>query len=94
MPYAICELKIKADYTESLKQKRSVKSQLLTRLKKYNLSVIEAGLHDVHSRIYLQMTMVRSTESLLNQELENIRKLIESEFPDLELYEFDKEIYF
>ena len=94
MPYAFCTLNIKLNGCETLKQKRSVLSALLTRLKKYNLSVIEAGLHDVHSRIHLQMTMVRSTESLLNQELENIRKLIESEFPDLEVYEFDKEIYF
>ncbi|NLB71976.1 MAG: DUF503 domain-containing protein [Chloroflexi bacterium] len=94
MPYTFCNLKIKIDCSDSLKLKRSIKSRLLARLKKYNLSVIEAGLHNSHTLLHLQVTMVRATESLLNQELENIRKLIEGEFPDLDIYEFDKEIYF
>ncbi|NLB72139.1 MAG: DUF503 domain-containing protein, partial [Chloroflexi bacterium] len=52
MPYTFCNLKIKIDCSDSLKQKRSIKSRLLARLKKYNLSVIEAGLHNSHTLLH------------------------------------------
>ena len=66
---------------------------LLTRLKKYNLSVIESGFQDKHDQIELQMVLIRANESMLNRELVNLQAKIASEFPNLDLYILEKEIY-
>lgn len=93
MPYALCELKLRMEYCDSLKQKRSILSALLTRLKKYNLSVIESGYQDSHELIALTLVAVRQTGSLLNQDLVKVENIIETEFPNLDLIEFGKETY-
>jgi hypothetical protein len=38
--------------------------------------------------------LIRANESLLNQELVNIRRMIEKEFPNLALVSFEREVYF
>jgi len=39
------------------------------------------------------MTLIRATQSLLNQDLCSLSELIERDFPHLELLGFEKEIY-
>ncbi|MEL7625759.1 MAG: DUF503 family protein [Anaerolineaceae bacterium] len=93
MPYAYSKLKLKIDRCESLKEKRSILSALLTSLKKYNLSVIEKANQDNHHLIELEMTMVRSNTVLLEQDLQLVSDVIERDFPNLDLFVFEKEIY-
>jgi uncharacterized protein YlxP (DUF503 family) len=93
MPFAYCRLKFKIDRCKSLKEKRSILSALLTRLKKYNLSVIEKGNQDNHHQIDLELSLVRSTRTLLDQDLQLISDILERDFPNLDLFDFEKEIY-
>lgn len=93
MPFAYCKLKLKIDRCESLKEKRTILAALLTRLKKYNLSVIEKANQDNHHQIDLEMSLVRSTMTLLEQDLQLVSDLIERDFPNLDLFDFEKEIY-
>ncbi|MDD2522208.1 MAG: DUF503 family protein [Anaerolineaceae bacterium] len=93
MPFAYCHLKLKIDRCESLKEKRSILTALLTRLKKYNLSVIEKANQDNHHLIELEMSMVRPSIVLLDKDLESVSDMIERAFPNLNLFAFEKEIY-
>ena len=93
MPYAFCTLDLKLSSCESLKQKRSVLSALLTRTKNYNLSVIESGHQNSLTRIELKIVLIRANNAMLNQEINNLIELIEKDFPNLELFGFEKEIY-
>jgi len=93
MPYAFCTLNIKLNGCETLKQKRSVLSALLTRLKKYNLSVIESAYHDSLTQIELELVLIRANNKLLDQEFINLTEFFEKEFPNLFLFGFEKEIY-
>lgn len=93
MPYAFCRLSLKLHFCESLKQKRSVLSALLTKLKKYNLSVIESDHQDSLTQIELKMVLIRANYKLLDQELKNLIEIFEKDFPNLELFGFEKEIY-
>ncbi len=93
MPFAYCNLKFKIDHCENLKEKRTILAALLTRLKKYNLSVIEKANQDNLHQIDLEVSLVRSTRTLLEQDLELVSDLIERDFPNLDLFEFEQEIY-
>ena len=93
MPFAYCKLKLKIDRCESLKEKRTILAALLTRLKNYNLSVIEKANQDNLHQIDLEVSLVRSTRTLLEQDLELVSDLIERDFPNLDLFEFEQEIY-
>lgn len=93
MPFAYCKLKFRIDQCESLKDKRTILAALLTRFRKYNLSVIEKANQDNHHQIDLEMTMVRGTKTLLEQDLKLVSDLIERDFPNLDLFSFEKEIY-
>ena len=93
MPFAYGRLELKIDRCDSLKEKRTILAALLTRMKKYNLSVIEASNQDNHHQIDLEMSMVRSNKALLDQDLQFMSDLIAREFPNLDLFAFEKEIY-
>ena len=93
MPFAYCNLKFKIDHCENLKEKRTILAALLTRLKKYNLSVIEKSNQDNHHQIDLELTLVRATRTLLEQDLQLVSDLVDRDFPNLDLYVFEKEIY-
>lgn len=93
MPYAYCKLKLKIDRCDSLKEKRAILAALLTRLKKYNLSVIEKSNQDSHQQIDLEISLIRSTLVLLEQDLKSVSDMVEREFPNLDLFDFEKEIY-
>lgn len=93
MPYAYCKLKLKIDRCDSLKEKRTILAALLTRLKKYNLSVIEKSNQDSHQQIDLEISLIRSSLVLLEQDLKSVSDMVEREFPNLDLFDFEKEIY-
>lgn len=93
MPFAYCKLKLKIDRCDSLKEKRTILAALLTRLKKYNLSVIEKSNQDSHQQIDLEISLIRSTLVLLEQDLKSVSDMVEREFPNLDLFDFEKEIY-
>lgn len=93
MPYAYCKLKLKIDRCDSLKEKRAILAALLTRLKKYNLSVIEKSNQDSHQQIDLEISLIRSSLVLLEQDLKSVSDMVEREFPNLDLFDFEKEIY-
>lgn len=93
MPYAYCKLKLKIDRCDSLKEKRAILAALLTRLKKYNLSVIEKSNQDSHQQIDLEISLIRSSLVLLEQDLKSVSDVVEREFPNLDLFDFEKEIY-
>ncbi len=93
MPFALCTMKFKIDRAESLKEKRTILSGLLTRLKKCNLSVIESGSQDLHNQIELRLAMLRSTQSQIDRDLKAISDIIEQDFPHLDLYAFEREYY-
>ena len=93
MPFAYCKLKLKIDRCDSLKEKRAILAALLTRLKKYNLSVIEKSNQDSHQQIDLEISLIRSSLVLLEQDLKSVSDLVEREFPKLDLFDFEKEIY-
>lgn len=93
MPFAYCKLKLKIDRCDSLKVKRAILAALLTRLKKYNLSVIEKSNQDSHQQIDLEISLIRSSLVLLEQDLKSVSDMVEREFPNLDLFDFEKEIY-
>ena len=93
MPFAYCKLKLKINQCDSLKEKRTILAALLTRLKKYNLSVVEKANQDNHHQIDLDLSLVRSTRTLLELDLQLVSDLIDRDFPNLDLYVFEKEIY-
>ncbi len=93
MPFAYCKLKLKINQCDSLKEKRTILAALLTRLKKYNLSVIEKANQDNHHQIDLDLSLVRSTRTLIEQDLQLVSDLIERDFPNLDLFDFKREIY-
>ena len=93
MPFAYCKIKLRIARCESLKEKRAILAALLTRLKKYNLSVIEKANQDNHHQIDLEISMIRSTQSLLEKDLQYVSDMIEKDFPHLDLFVFEKEIY-
>lgn len=93
MPFAYCKLKLKIDRCDSLKEKRAILAALLTRLKKYNLSVIEKSNQDSHQQIDLEISLIRSSLVLLEQDLKSVSDVVEREFPNLDLFDFEKEIY-
>ncbi len=93
IPFAYCKLKLKIDRCDSLKEKRAILAALLTRLKKYNLSVIEKSNQDSHQQIDLEISLIRSSLVLLEQDLKSVSDMVEREFPNLDLFDFEKEIY-
>ena len=93
MPFAYCKLKLKIDRCDSLKEKRAILAALLTRLKKYNLSVIEKSNQDSNQQIDLEISLIRSSLVLLEQDLKSVSDMVEREFPNLDLFDFEKEIY-
>ena len=90
--FCLLQFKFKIDHCENLKEKRTILAALLTRLK-YNLSVIEKSNQDNHHQIDLELTLVRATRTLLEQDLQLVSDLVDRVFPNLDLYVFEKEIY-
>ena len=74
----VLELHIPA--SQSLKAKRRQIKSLIDRLhSRYRVSVAETDLHDLHQRSELCLALVGTREQDVEQKLERLRDLIESE---------------
>jgi uncharacterized protein YlxP (DUF503 family) len=78
---------------QSLKQKRATLSPLLSRLKRYNLSVIEASHQDSWQFAELQVAKLGQNRAQLDRDLAQVITLIENDFRDITLTEVKNEFY-
>ena len=93
MPWFIATFSLFLPGCQSLKQKRATLSPLLSRLKRYNLSVIEAAHQDSWQTAELQVAKLGQNRAQLDRDLAQVITLIESDFLDITLTEVKHEFY-
>lgn len=93
MPWFIATLSLFLPGCQSLKQKRATLSPLLSRLKRYNLSVIEASHQDHWQIAELQIAKLGQNRAQLDRDLAQVLTLIENDFRDITLTEAKNEFY-
>ncbi|MDI9474433.1 MAG: DUF503 domain-containing protein [Bacillota bacterium] len=85
-------VKLHAPWVHSLKEKRSVVQTLTKRVRnKFNVSVCEADMTDVHQTIVLGLGCVSSSKSHLDAALQEIIRFIEQN-TDAEVFDVEVEI--
>lgn len=94
MPWFVATLTLSLPGCQSLKEKRSRLAPLLSRLKRYNLSVIEASHQDNWQIADLQIVKVGQNRAQLDRDLAQLVSLIEDDFRDLILTNVSNEFYF
>ena len=77
----------------SLKEKRSRLAPLLSRLKRYNLSVIEAAHQDSWQTAELQVAKLGLNRAQLDRDLAQLVTLIENDFRDITLADVKNEYF-
>ena len=93
MPWFIATFSLYLPGCQSLKEKRSTLAPLLSRLKRYNLSVIEAAHQDNWQKAGLQIAKIGLSRSLLDRDLAQLVTLIETDFRDITLVEVKHEFF-
>jgi len=93
VPWFIATFSLFLPGCQSLKQKRATLSPLLSRLKRYNLSVIEASHQDNWQIAELQIAKIGQNRAQLDRDLAQVVTLIESDFRDITLTEVKNEFY-
>ena len=93
MPWFIATFSLYLPGCQSLKQKRSALAPLLSRLKRYNLSVIEAAYQDNWQTAELKVAKLGLNRAQLDRDLEEVVSLIENDFHDITLTEVKSEFY-
>lgn len=93
MPWFIATFSLFLPDCQSLKQKRATLSPLLSRLKRYNLSVIEAAHQDNWQIAELQIAKIGQNRAQLDRDLAQVVSLIERDFRDITLTEVKNEFY-
>ena len=93
MPWFIATISLHLLGCQSLKQKRSTLAPLLSQLKRYNLSVIEAAHQDSWQTAQLQVAKVGLNRAQLDRDLAQVVALIENDFRDITLTEVKNEFY-
>jgi len=93
VPWFIATFSLFLPGCQSLKQKRATLSPLLSRLKRYNLSVIEASHQDNWQIAELQIAKIGQNRAQLDRDLAQVVILIESDFRDITLTEVKNEFY-
>lgn len=94
MPWFIASLTLSLPGCHSLKEKRSILSPLLSRLKRHNLSVIEASHQDSWQTAVLQIAKLGQTRAQLDRDLALLLSSIENDFRDITLADVQHELYF
>ena len=94
MPWFIASLTLSLPGCHSLKEKRSVLSPLLSRLKRCNLSVIETSHRDSWQTAVLQIAKLGQTRAQLDRDLALLLSSIENDFRDITLADVQHELYF
>lgn len=78
---------------DSLKAKRSIVRSLKDRLRtKFNVSVAETGLQDVHARALVSVALVASDRRLAESMLDKIDHFVESNVEAV-IRQVDREVY-
>lgn len=93
MPWFIANLTLSLPGCHSLKEKRSVLSPLLSRLKRYNLSVIETSHQDSWQTAVLQIAKLGQSRAQLDRDLALLLSFIENDFRDITLADVQHEFY-
>ena len=93
MPWFIATFSLYLPGCQSLKEKRSTLAPLLSRLKRYNLSVIEASHHDSWQTAEIQIAKLGQNRAQLDRDLAEVVSLIENDFRDITLAEVKNEFY-
>lgn len=93
MPWFIAAVSLYLPGCQSLKQKRSTLAPLLSRLKRYNLSVIETAHQDSWQQAELKIAKIGLTRAQLDRDLAEVVSLIEKDFRDITLTEVKSEFY-
>lgn len=93
MPWFIATLSLFLPGCQSLKQKRATLSPLLSRLKRYNLSVIETAHQDSWQTAEIKVAKLGLNRALLDRDLAELVSLIEKDFHDITLTEVKSEFY-
>lgn len=93
MPWFIATFSLYLPGCQSLKEKRSTLAPLLSRLKRYNLSVIEAAHQDSWQIADLQVAKIGLNQAQLDRDLAQLVTLIETDFRDISLTEVKQEFY-
>ncbi len=93
MPWFIATISLHLPGCQSLKQKRSTLAPLLSRLKRYNLSVIEAAHQDSWQTAEIQIAKLGQNSAQLDRDLAQLVSLIETNFRDITLTEVKNEFF-
>ncbi len=93
MLWFIATLSLYLPGCQSLKEKRSTLAPLLSRLKRYNLSVIEAAHQDNWQLAEIQVAKIGLNRAQLDRDLSQLVSLIEDDFRNITLTEVRNEFY-
>jgi uncharacterized protein YlxP (DUF503 family) len=93
VPWFIATFSLYLPGCQSLKQKRSALAPLLSRLKRYNLSVIEAAHQDIWQTAEIQVAKLGLNRAQLDRDLAELVSLIENDFRDITLTEIKQEFF-
>lgn len=92
MKILIMRLELRAEWVNSLKEKRMIVLSLTKRISnKFNVSVAEVDFQDVHERIGIGITAVSTTKEILYSLKEKILDFVEDN-TDAELIKIEEEI--
>jgi len=93
VPWFIATFSLYLPGCQSLKEKRSTLAPLLSRLKRYNLSVIEASHQDSWQTAELEIAKLGLNRAQLDRDLAKVVSLIENDIRDITLTEVKNEFY-
>lgn len=93
MPWLVATFSLFLPGCHSLKEKRSTLAPLLSRLKRYNLSVLEAAHQDSWQMAEIQIAKLGLNRAQLDRDLAQVISLIETDFRDITLAKVNHEIF-
>jgi uncharacterized protein len=80
MVVAVVNFELHLPHARSLKEKRRVIKSVIERLhRKYRVSVVESGFHDLHQRAEVGVAMVALREGELDRRLAELRRTVDEE---------------
>lgn len=91
MKVLLIKVKLRAEWVNSLKEKRMIVLSITQRLKnKFNISVAEVDDQDIHESIVIGICAIGTSNSILHSMKEKILDFIEDN-TDAQLLEIDEE---
>lgn len=78
MVIGCCEIKLRAEWTESLKEKRMIVKSIIDKAKhKFNISIAETDYQDIHQTIGIGFACVTNEAAHANSIIDNVVNFIE-----------------